>query len=83
MNLINFIDPISDLAILAGEAILEVYNSDFEIEEKSDLSPLTEADLRSHKVIIRGLKSNDPKAADAAHKQIVAAKEAEAEAHCA
>ena len=46
MNLINFIDPISDLAILAGEAILEVYNSDFEIEEKSDLSPLTEADLR-------------------------------------
>ena len=56
MNLINFINPISDLAILAGEAILEVYNSDFEIEEKSDLSPLTEADLRSHKVIIRGLQ---------------------------
>ena len=61
MNLINFINPISDLAILAGEAILEIYNSDFEIEEKSDLSPLTEADLRSHKVIVRGLDSIDPK----------------------
>jgi 3'(2'), 5'-bisphosphate nucleotidase len=61
MNLINFINPISDLAILAGEAILEVYNSDFEIEEKSDLSPLTEADLRSHKVIVRGLDSIDSK----------------------
>ncbi len=61
MNLIKFINPISDLAILAGEAILEVYNSDFEIEEKSDLSPLTEADLRSHKVIVRGLESIDRK----------------------
>ena len=61
MNLINFIEPISGLAILAGDAILEVYNSDFEIEEKLDLSPLTEADLKSHKIIIKGLESIDPK----------------------
>lgn len=35
----------------AGEAILEVYDSDFEVEQKDDKSPLTLADKRSNDII--------------------------------
>src|SRR3989338_7215153 len=35
----------------AGEAILEVYGSDFAVEKKDDKSPLTLADKRSHETI--------------------------------
>jgi 3'(2'), 5'-bisphosphate nucleotidase len=38
-------------AIEAGRAILEVYRSNFEIEEKADKSPLTLADKHSHEII--------------------------------
>ncbi len=43
-------------SIEAGEAILEVYNSDFAVEYKADKSPLTLADKRSHEIIVRYLK---------------------------
>ena len=35
----------------AGEAILEVYGEAFEVIEKDDASPLTQADLASHRII--------------------------------
>jgi len=35
-------------AIEAGKKILEVYGNEFEVETKTDNSPLTEADRRSH-----------------------------------
>jgi len=38
-------------AIEAGKKILEVYENDFEVETKTDNSPLTEADKRSHYAI--------------------------------
>jgi len=41
----------------AGKAILEVYHSDFAIEQKDDKSPLTLADKRSHEIIATELKS--------------------------
>jgi len=40
----------------AGEAILEVYNSDFAVERKDDNSPLTLADKRSHEIIMNDLR---------------------------
>ena len=40
----------------AGEAILEVYNTDFTVESKDDKSPLTLADKQSHKIIANDLK---------------------------
>lgn len=40
----------------AGQAILEVYAGDFEVEAKSDGSPLTLADRRSHELLVTGLK---------------------------
>ncbi len=40
----------------AGEAILEVYDSDFTVEQKDDKSPLTLADKRSHEIIEKVLE---------------------------
>lgn len=45
------------LSIEAGRAILRVYQGDFSIDRKSDDSPLTLADITSHKIISEGLSS--------------------------
>lgn len=44
-------------ALDAGAAALDVYSGDFEVEEKSDHTPLTLADQRSHEIIASRLKS--------------------------
>ncbi|HEY5653598.1 MAG TPA: 3'(2'),5'-bisphosphate nucleotidase CysQ, partial [Pontiella sp.] len=43
-------------AIKAGEAILEIYQQDFEVEFKSDESPLTTADKAAHNIIVQALE---------------------------
>jgi 3'(2'), 5'-bisphosphate nucleotidase len=43
------------LALAAGKAVLDVYQSDFEVEVKADQSPLTLADRQSHAIIKSGL----------------------------
>ena len=60
MNPRELIDPITELAIEAGQAILEVYATDFDVQAKGDDSPLTQADLASHRCIVAGLKSLTP-----------------------
>ena len=60
MNLKEMINPIVDLAISAGHAILEVYATDFDVQEKGDESPLTQADLASHRCIVAGLRALTP-----------------------
>ncbi|MDZ7668692.1 MAG: 3'(2'),5'-bisphosphate nucleotidase CysQ [Gammaproteobacteria bacterium] len=44
-----------DLARRAGDAILEIYRTDFDVEAKDDESPLTQADLAAHRLIVDGL----------------------------
>jgi len=39
----------------AGEAIMQIYNRDFNIEYKDDKSPLTEADLKANDIICSNL----------------------------
>jgi 3'(2'), 5'-bisphosphate nucleotidase len=56
----QLIDAVIAISKNAGEAILEIYNSDFDYEIKEDLSPLTEADKISHRVICQMLKSLTP-----------------------
>ncbi len=51
---------VTALAREAGRAILEVYASSFSVSEKEDRSPLTEADLRSEKLILAGLRRIAP-----------------------
>ncbi|MEC9001044.1 MAG: 3'(2'),5'-bisphosphate nucleotidase CysQ [Candidatus Thermoplasmatota archaeon] len=50
------------LAIEAGNAILEIYNKGRTIDvlTKDDNSPLTDADLAAHRVIVEGLQRIDP-----------------------
>lgn len=44
----------------AGAAILDVYRTEFDVEHKEDSSPLTEADLRSHRIILARLSERYP-----------------------
>jgi 3'(2'), 5'-bisphosphate nucleotidase len=44
-------------AVEAGTAVLEVYDSDFQVTEKSDHSPLTLADLRANEIISSRLRN--------------------------
>jgi len=48
------------LAVEAGGRILEVYESDFAVQHKNDESPLTAADLASHRLIVESLKQFTP-----------------------
>jgi 3'(2'), 5'-bisphosphate nucleotidase len=49
-----------ELAREAGAAIMEVYAQGFEVESKADASPLTAADLASHRIICAGLSALKP-----------------------
>lgn len=60
MNLEELVEPITALAVEAGNAILAVYATDFTVESKSDESPLTQADLASHNCIVAGLAQLTP-----------------------
>ena len=60
MNLEELIDPVVALAVDAGAAILEVYATDFDVQSKGDESPLTQADLASHRIIMAGLEKIAP-----------------------
>lgn len=59
-NLNALLDPASALARRAGAAILEVYANTFEVSKKADSSPLTLADMRSHDIIMTGLRELTP-----------------------
>ena len=50
-------DKVISISHQAGEKIMEIYQRDFGIYEKSDQSPLTEADLAAHHCIVDGLKA--------------------------
>ena len=47
-------------AILAGNAILNIYEQDFAVQYKDDHSPLTEADLFAHQKIVETLGDEFP-----------------------
>ncbi|WP_438863442.1 3'(2'),5'-bisphosphate nucleotidase CysQ [Neptunicella sp.] len=49
--------PVIDIAHRAGDAIMQIYQRDFDISTKSDTSPLTEADLAAHHIIVQGLQT--------------------------
>lgn len=56
----ELLEPAIDLARMAGERILAVYETAFEVTRKEDKSPLTEADMAAHKVITTGLAHLTP-----------------------
>jgi len=56
----SLIEPTLRIARDAGQKILEIYRSDFDIEVKADQSPLTAADRAAHQCICKGLARLTP-----------------------
>jgi len=56
----SLLPDIITLARRAGQEILNIYNSDYEVEIKADDSPLTAADQASHNTIVAGLQALTP-----------------------
>jgi 3'(2'), 5'-bisphosphate nucleotidase len=58
---INLLHTVCDIARQAGEKILEIYHSEFDIVQKADNSPLTQADMAAHHIIVARLQALTPK----------------------
>ena len=57
----SLIEQVKDIAVQAGEKILDVYeHADFGVDFKADDSPLTKADIASHKTIVAALEALTP-----------------------
>lgn len=56
----DWVDQLVVIVEAAGAAILKVYNTNFEVQTKNDESPLTQADLAAHRVIVAGLEALTP-----------------------
>ncbi len=59
-NYQQYLSEVINIAKLAGEAIMQVYATDFDVEKKSDNSPLTPADLVAHQLIVSELNKLTP-----------------------
>lgn len=60
LDLASLLTPLNELAAVAAARIMSVYASAFTVQEKSDASPLTAADLASHEAIVAGLQRLTP-----------------------
>ena len=58
--MLEWVDPVLQLARAAGAAIMRVYVEDFAVEQKDDQSPLTAADMAAHHLIVAGLAALTP-----------------------
>ena len=59
-NYHQYLDAVVEIAKNAGVAIMDVYETDFDVVNKSDNSPLTQADMAAHNLIIAALKQLTP-----------------------
>ena len=61
-NILNkeTVQSVIDIANLAGDAIMSIYNTDFDYELKDDNSPLSKADIASNQIIINELERMNP-----------------------
>ena len=53
---IGLMEQVGELAKKAGLAIMDIYNTDFEVEHKADASPVTEADRVAEEIITQGIR---------------------------
>ncbi len=59
-KLLELADKVSGIALKASQSIMDIYTrNEIALEKKEDGSPLTEADLISHKILVEGLDSLD------------------------
>lgn len=60
MNYESLLDKVLEIADTASRKVMEIYQTDFEVQTKDDNSPITAADIASHHVIVDGLKELTP-----------------------
>ena len=53
---LDLMEQVGDIAKQAGLEILKIYETDFQVEEKADSSPVTEADKASEQLIERSIQ---------------------------
>jgi 3'(2'), 5'-bisphosphate nucleotidase len=56
----QLLDTARRAALAAGEAIMAVYAQDFDVRQKPDKTPVTEADLAAERIIVEILRSTFP-----------------------
>lgn len=59
-DLKELLDPVIQIAYEAGKEIMEIYEAGFSVAEKSDHTPVTEADMAAHQVIVNRLNELTP-----------------------
>ena len=52
----ELINSVKSIAVEAGSAIMDVYHTDYDIQIKTDNSPVTEADKKANTIITNRLK---------------------------
>lgn len=67
-------DVLARIALDAGELIMQVYATDFDVERKGDDSPVTEADEKAEALILAALAEADPTLPVIAEESVAAGK---------
>ena len=65
-------EQLAQIALDAGKVIMSIYETDFDISQKSDSSPVTEADEKAETLILEALKAIDPGLALIAEESVAA-----------
>ncbi len=60
IDLDRLLEQTAKITQIAGEKILDVYNSDFTVSKKNDQSPVTLADIQAHECIVALLQDLTP-----------------------
>lgn len=61
LDLDALLKDVRSIAETASKSIIDIYRRDFSIDYKQDDSPVTTADINSHKIIVSGLESLQPR----------------------
>lgn len=56
----HLVQQVNDIAVAAGDEIMAIYQRDFNVTMKEDESPVTEADLAAHEIIVASLATITP-----------------------
>ena len=57
MHYSSILPDVLKIADAASEKVLSIYMTDFKVDFKVDESPITAADVASHRVIVAGLRN--------------------------
>ncbi|HUG24126.1 3'(2'),5'-bisphosphate nucleotidase CysQ [Piscinibacter sp.] len=68
----ELLDQVREIALRAGQVVMDVYATDFAVRGKDDASPVTEADERAETVIVTALRALTPDVPIVAEEEVAA-----------